>query len=87
MGLLADGMLPRRTSSEPAGVAGSANHARGQAVLARRVLQLYQMREMAPSLLPVLATMLHFSPAEVAKCQEATSNAPAGETHMSMALQ
>ena len=45
-----------------------------------RVLQLYQMREMAPMLLPVLATMLQFSPAEVAKCQEASSRteAPAG---------
>ena len=47
---------------------------------ARRVLQLYQVQEMAPTLLPVLATMLHFSPAEVAKCQEAAANAPAGET-------
>ncbi len=44
------------------------------------MLQLYQMREMAPTLLPVLATMLHFSPAEVAKCQEATADAPAGGT-------
>jgi hypothetical protein len=32
-------------------------------------------------LLPVLATMLHFSPAEVAKCQDASSGteAPAGD--------
>ncbi len=44
----------------------------------RRVLQLYHTREMAPTLLPVLATMLHFSPAEVAKCQEAATDAPAG---------
>ena len=44
-----------------------------------RVLQLYQTREMAPMLLPVLATMLHFSPTEVAKCQEAVAaTAPTG---------
>jgi len=33
------------------------------------VLQLYQTRETA-SLLPVLATMLQFSPAELERCQE-----------------
>lgn len=33
------------------------------------VLQLYQTREIA-SLLPVLATMLQFSPAELERCQE-----------------
>ena len=36
----------------------------------RSVLQLYQTRE-AASLLPVLATMLQFSPAELERCQEA----------------
>ena len=38
------------------------------------ILQLYQTRETA-LLLPVLATMLHFSPAEVERCQEAGAHA------------
>ena len=42
--------------------------------LLRSILQLYQTRE-AASLLPVLATMLHFSTAEVERCQEAGAHA------------